>query len=205
MFGVAGLRSQLLGPRKGGAYAFWAVIGVLGHLFGGALVGGLLGWLGVLLPHSAYPSALVLLGLACLAWSAHEFAFFEMPMPQLHRQVPRRWMGALPWNWVAFGYGLQLGSGVATRITVTTTYSAFALALLSGSPLAGAIIGSAFGFARAQMPLWTGRRIRSPQESMALAESLATRELPMRRLNGFVLGVAGLALTASPWLGLSAL
>jgi hypothetical protein len=205
MFGVAGLRLQLLGQRKRMAYASWAAIGVLGHLCGGAIAGGALGWLGSLLPHSAIRWVVVLLGIACFAWSAHEFALLELPMPQLHRQVPRRWMGLLPWNWVAFGYGLQLGSGVSTRITVSTTYSAFALALLSGSPLAGAAIGSAFGIARAVMPFWASRRIQSPQESMALAESLAAREPRMRRLNGFALGIAGLALTASPWFATGAL
>jgi hypothetical protein len=200
MFGVAGLRLQLLGPRKERAYAAWAAIGILGHICGGALAGGALGWLGGWLPHSAFRPALFLLGLACFAWSAHEFGFLELPMPQLHRQVPRRWMGIMPWNWVAFGYGLQLGSGFATRVTVTTTYSAFALALLSGSPLTGAAIGGAFGAARAPMPFWVGRRSRSPQESMALAESLAAREIRMRRMNGLALGIAAFALTASPWL-----
>jgi len=122
-----------------------------------------------------HPSALFLLGLACLAWSAHEFAFFEMPMPQLHRQVPRRWMGALPWNWV--GIRLRPATGIGSRHKDHCHYYLFGVC-------AGAAFGiatgrghnrDAFGFARSQMPLWTGRRIRSPQESMALAESLATR------------------------------
>jgi hypothetical protein len=70
-------------------------------------------------------------------------------VPSWRRQVDVRWLDEYR-GWVmGLGFGAQLGFGLVTIITSTTTYAAVLLAALTGHVGAGLAIGAVFGFVRA--------------------------------------------------------
>jgi hypothetical protein len=207
MFGVSGLRASHLaaadgqpwGPGARLRYALWAALWVVGHGLGGAATGAALGALGGALWAPAPPAGAAVLGLACLGWALAEFRWLRLPMPCWARQVPRGWMGRLPWGVVAVGYGLQLGSGVMTRIKVATTYAVLGCALLTGSPLWGAAVVAVFGLARSLPPGLSGPWLTSPAGALRFSRAVGRYEAAVRRLNGLALLTAALLLAAACW------
>lgn len=124
---------------------------LIGSLAGGLAVGALAASLGSLLPGSwrgspwalGAAAALLLLGLAM------DLRLGGLSLPAWRRQVDERWLTRYR-GWVyGLGFGAQLGFGLVTIITSSTTYAVVLLAALSGSPVAGLLIGGVFGLARA--------------------------------------------------------
>lgn len=208
MFGVSGLRyQQLMGRSRTGtrrlrarlAIALWAVCWVTGHVAGGLFLGAALGLLGLLIPAGARPAALGGMVVLCLAAALHQLKLFRLPLPQLHRQVPRTWLAWWPGEMVALGYGLQLGCGVATRIKVASTYVVLGCALLSGSATAGALLLGLFGGARSVLPVLLAPQAASPRSSLLLALSFDEQEERVGKLNGVILLLAAPFLVAVAW------
>lgn len=203
MFGVSGLRYRLLLPpgSAGGAsrraaigYGLWSLCWVTGHVAGGGLLGAALGWLGAGLSPGGRLVGVAVLSAGCLAGGLHQLGLIRLPMPQLHRQVPRTWTLRIPWGLVALGYGLQLGCGVATRIRVATTYVVLGCALLSGSAAAGALILGAFGAARSLLPVALGPRFACPRGALSFTLKFDTHEGRVGTLNGAALLAAAVLL-----------
>jgi sulfite exporter TauE/SafE len=153
-----------LGER--GRASRWPVT-VAFHLLGSALagtaLGALLGLAGGLLPLGHAPvaaAALVLLAAFCGVAVGVETG--RLPaLPTWHRQVDEDWLHRYR-GWVyGVGYGAQLGLGVVTIVTSPLLYAALALALLTGRPGAGAVVGLAFGLARA-LPVLATRAVTTP-------------------------------------------
>lgn len=206
MFGVAGLRASLQPElerrsrlRFANTFAAWSVFYVLGHIVGGASVGGVLGAIGLLLPAAWLWRAIFGLSFLCVLWSLHEFGLLRLPMPQLHRQVQRNWMQQRHWNFVAVGYGVQLGCGLATRIPSTTTYAVMCFALLSGTWWKGSLIMAVFGLFRSWAPVAMGPRVSSPEASMQYAMLFSANEARIKTIAGAVLLAAGLVVAATAW------
>jgi cytochrome c biogenesis protein CcdA len=201
MFGVSGLRidqSRRAGSSQWGiavAYAVWSAIWIGGHLAGGAVTGSVLGAVGHWIPLSPAMAPWILAAILALG-GLHHLGIFHLPMPQLHRQVPRRWMGWPP-AWMAIGYGVQLGSAVSTRITNFATYAALAAAFLTRSPVQGAIAMMIFAFARALPAIFTGPIANSPQRSFALAFRVGEWEPRIHKFSGAVLLLCAVLLTAA--------
>lgn len=158
-----------------------------GHVAGGALVGAGLGLLGSLLKPESLAAGTYLLAGVLLLGALHQLQILRLPLPHLPRQVPRHWIGRLPWDVVALGYGLQLGCAVATRIRLATTYAVLVCAVLSGSAASGAFIMGAFGAARGILPVLAGPRMTSPEQTLALSASLDAYSEPIAKINGLVL------------------
>lgn len=205
MFGVSGLRALQLSERSGGRssplavarYLSWTGSWLVGHVLGGALVGGLLGSLAA--PRRLGDAGLAGLAVLCLAGAIRELRLGRSPLPCWQRQVNRAWMWRLPWHVVALGYGLQLGSGVATRIKIATTFAALGCALLSGSAVHGALIMGAFGLVRALPPAALGPVLDSPDASRRFSGLIDRHESRVRRLNGLALLAATVLLAAAWW------
>ena len=76
---------------------------------------------------------------------------------------------------------LQLGVGVSTIVTSAAIYGMAAVALLSSSPVAGALIGATFGFVRA-LSLLPARSGHDRDALLALHGRLGRLDAPVRRL-----------------------
>jgi MFS family permease len=124
---------------------------VLGSLLGGLALGGLSGALGALVPGSWRSSSWVLglAGALLLVGLALDLRVGGLVLPSWRRQVDEQWLTRYR-GWVyGVGFGTQLGFGLVTIITSSTTYAVVLLAMLTGSPAAGLVIGGVFGLVRA--------------------------------------------------------
>lgn len=209
MFGVTGLHfAQLASNRqntvKRWAYRFhyilWIVSWLAGHLLGGIALFGLLAWLGAFLIPFAGSIYLAGLALLCFLTALHHFNVIRLPLPQLRRQVSRLWLPHFHKNLVAFGYGFQLGSGVATRIKTATTYIVIGCAFCSGSWLAGASIGAVFGLSRAVLPVVLAGQNKEPGKSLNFAMKFNSYDGKVQRLNAAALFIAGVTITFSTFI-----
>ena len=100
-----------------------------------------MGWLGAALSGAAGPrEAAAALALLAVAGIAADLRLGDLRLPTVRRQVDNRWLNRYR-GWVyGVGFGFQLGLGVVTVVTTSAVYLAFAAAMLSGSPAAGAMI-----------------------------------------------------------------
>lgn len=169
----------LLGERSRESH--WAVTVIafgLGSVVGGALLGAAAAGVGLLagLPSALSPTLLVLAGLTLLG-AGLDLGLFGLSLPTVARQVNEDWLHAYR-GWVyGVGFGFQLGLGLFTVVSASAIYLAFLAALLSGSVLAGALIGAAFGLFRAA-PLLLARKVDTPDRLFLLGRRLARWRRP---------------------------
>ncbi|HEX5250343.1 MAG TPA: hypothetical protein VFW14_11805 [Gaiellales bacterium] len=99
--------------------------------------------------------------------------------PGPRRQVNEAWLHRYR-GWVyGAGFGLQLGLGVTTIVSTAAVYATGAAAFLAGSAAAGAIVGGAFGLARAATLLAAGG-VHEPGALAILDRRLVAWERPAR-------------------------
>jgi hypothetical protein len=153
---------------------------VLGSVAGGAVLGIALGALGRLLHGGldvlgvAPSGAIVLMVLAvvCVVGVLLDLQVGGRRLPTWHRQVNEDWLVRYRGWVVGLGFGFQLGLAVATIVTSATVYVALSAALLSGSVVAGLVIGVVFGLARA-LPILAARRVHDANRLRAQHQRLA--------------------------------
>jgi cytochrome c biogenesis protein CcdA len=204
MFGVSGLKMERL--RQSGAsairviasYGAWSVIWVAAHAAGGSITGAMLGTVGMIVPLKVQTYYCIITSILVFG-GLHHFGILRIPMPQAHRQVPRYWMVRWPLAWVAVGYGIQLGSAVATRITNFATYAALIAAISTGSPSGGALTMTAFGVTRALPAVLIGPFAGSPNRSLSLAFRVGEWEEIVHRIAATILLLVVLILPITKW------
>ena len=127
---------------------------VVSSTLGGLALGYLAASVGALVPDGWRwsPAGFLLAALLLLVGLALDLRLGGLSLPSWRRQVDEAWIGRYRGWVVGVGFGAQLGFGLVTIITSSTTYAVVVLAVLSGTPWAGALIGGAFGFVRA-LPL----------------------------------------------------
>jgi MFS family permease len=127
---------------------------VVSSTLGGLALGYLAASVGALVPEGWRwsPAGFVLAALLLLVGLALDLRLGGLSLPSWRRQVDEAWIGRYRGWVVGVGFGAQLGFGVVTIITSSTTYAVVVLSVLSGTPWAGALIGGAFGLVRA-LPL----------------------------------------------------
>src|SRR5436190_24364761 len=146
-------------------FAVTAAAFVVASVLGGAVAGALSGLAGALLfwlvPVSV--TARLGLGIAVVIVAAVFDAGIDGVTVRLgRRQVDERWLTRYR-GWVyGAGFGFQLGLGVVTIVTTAAVYATFAVALLTGSVMAGALVGLAFGLTRGAS-IFVASRIRDPE------------------------------------------
>lgn len=170
---------------------------VVGSVLGGALSGTVLGAVGWLLPlevHAVAVGAVALLAVAAVLALLVETG--RLPaLPTWRRQVDEDWLHRYR-GWVyGGGYGVQLGLGVVTIVTSPTLYVAFALALLTGSPLGGAVVGGTFGLVRA-LPVLGMRRVTTTSVLRAVHRRIERSAPVARAVSTGLLAVVAVAATA---------
>ena len=170
---------------------------LLGSLVGGLAMGGLAGLVGQLVPDSARSSRWALALLAVLFLVGLLLDLRGAPsVPSWHRQVDEQWLTAYR-GWVyGLGFGAQLGFGLVTIITSTTTYAVVLLAALSGQAGAGLVIGGTFGLVRA-LPSLLMVRVRDRNQLGAVFGRIERWAGSMRVVARLALGLAAVVLGAA--------
>lgn len=170
---------------------------LLGSLVGGLALGAVAGLLGHLVPTSvrASPWTLGLLAVVCLLGLILDLRGAPT-VPSWRRQVDERWLTAYR-GWVyGLGFGVQLGFGLVTIVTSTTTYAAVLFAALSGQLRAGLLIGATFGVVRA-LPSLLMARVRDRDQLHAVFGRIERGARSMRVVARLSLAVAGVVLVAA--------
>lgn len=176
-----------LGERgRGNRYWLTVTTFIVASTLGGALTGAFLGLIGWPLAHlidnlangnttteTTITAALALvLATVALVFDA---GVKKLRLPRWLRQVNEDWM-TMYRGWVyGAGFGFQLGMGLVTIVTAGTVYLLFALCLLSGNPLIGALLAGTFGLTRglAVLPAW---RIHSTDQLVSFHQAMAKRQ-----------------------------
>jgi sulfite exporter TauE/SafE len=191
-----------LGGRGRGS-RWWVTVTayVLGSTLAGIAVGSGLGFLGSsLASRTPVTTRLVVVALAVIAGLLVDAGSFGLRLPTVRRQVDEGWRaGYRGWVW-GFGYGIQLGAGAVTVVTTSTVYVTWLAVGLSGSAVAGALIGTTFGLARA-IPVLSVAGVRRPDQLLNVDAVLVRWAAPARRVTfGVGAAVACLALLgAARW------
>jgi hypothetical protein len=171
-----------LGERGRGS-RWWLTVTsyVVASMFGGVAVGSGLGLVGSSLANRTPVTArLAVIAIAVIAGILVDLGPFGLRLPTVRRQVDEGWRaGYRGWIW-GFGYGIQLGAGVVTVVTTSTVYVTWLAAALSGSTVAGAVIGTTFGFVRAA-PVLSVAGVRRPDQLLHVDAVLARWAGPARR------------------------
>ncbi len=168
--------------RWGGTAASFAV----GAVASAATAGAVLGWVGSHLSDGAWRwwammAVVVVAGVADLA---------RIRPPGPRRQVNEDWIGRYR-GWVyGVGFGAQLGLGVATFVVTWGVWATILVAALSGSSLAGGLIGLAFGIGRTVPPVAAGW-IDRPSRLTAFNRRMAAWSSPVARLVASILVLMG--------------
>jgi hypothetical protein len=124
-----------------------------GLALGGALTGGLLGLVGVLLPFSPTPASLALAAVTGIALAAYDLRARAVALPQRRALVPQEvFLRSTSAGFLRFG--LEFGSGVRTYLPSAAPYAVVTLVLLAtDGALPGLLAGLSFGLGRAVAPL----------------------------------------------------
>ena len=127
---------------------------VVSSTLGGLALGFVAASLGGLVPDGLRwsPAGFVVAALLLVVGLVLDLRLGGLSLPSWRRQVDEAWIGRYRGWVVGVGFGAQLGFGVVTIVTSSTTYAVVVLAFLSGTPWAGALLGGVFGLVRA-LPL----------------------------------------------------
>ena len=166
---------------------------VVGSVLGGLAVGVLAGGLGQLLLAAVdlgTTARLAVLLAALVAALALDLRARGRRVPGPSRQVNEDWLEIYR-EWVyGAGFGVQLGAAVLTQVATAAVWVMLLAAALTGSLLAGAVIGVVFGAVRSAPVLLTAR-VRTPAGLRALHARAAAWERPAHRLTVAALGATG--------------
>jgi hypothetical protein len=135
-----------------------------------------------------------LLGATALVYALAEGGGIAVPTLAARRQVPEWWRTFFSPPSAAALYGAGLGVGFATSLSHGTYVVVCTAALLSGDPLAGALLCGPFGLTRAAASAVGGAR--DPAGAVDRLDALATTRLP-RALNGAALATLAVAALTS--------
>ena len=170
---------------------------VISSTLGGVAVGALAALLGGLVPESvrASPAVLVLVAVALVVGLLLDVGVGGARLPSWRRQVDEAWLGRYRGWVVGTGFGAQLGVGVVTIVTSSTTYAVLLLAALSGSVPVGALLGGVFGLVRA-LPLVMMARVDTRERLWAVLRRVEHAAPNADRVARLALAVGAAALTA---------
>lgn len=123
---------------------------VVGAALGGAAFGAAGALLSVVVAVCAPPAGLTfaLVSASAVVAVASDVRLFGRSLPLHPRQVDETWLVKYR-RWIyAGGFGMQIGSGVATYVMTAGVYLTVVLAGLTGSVTAAMALGTGFGFVR---------------------------------------------------------
>ena len=161
------------------------------HVTGAALtsaaMGAALGGLGSLLGGPWGSGSLVVVVALASIYLSREALGVPIPVIQRRQQVPEWWRSFYSAPTTAFLYGTGLGVGFLTHLTYGTFVVVAGAALVSGSPLIGALLCLPFGISRSIAAALAGGR-RDLRSTKVGLEQTAEGAVP-RVVNAIALGV----------------
>ena len=171
-----------LGERgRNNRFAVAASFFIAGSLFGGAAIGVTAGALGrVIVPDQPTAAAAIITACALLG-AAFDARLAGLRLPTITRQVDERWLQKYR-GWVyGLGFGVQLGTGLATIASSAAVYLMVVAALLTRSLVAGTVIGVTFGLVRG-VSILLARHVRTPEELRRLHRRLSGQATRSQRI-----------------------
>lgn len=177
---------------------------IAGAVAGGVLMGGLLGVLGARIPSEPARQAwgTALLGMLSLLYALHELRLLSLPYPQWQRQVQAQWRSRFHPYITALLFGIQLGVGYATFVSVATLYVITVAAVMAGSPGYGALLFGLFALARAGLLVPLAWQVRTQRDGVWITCAMIATKPLVHLGNGWVLALASgwlLAASVSAW------
>ena len=171
---------------------------VLSSTLGGTAAGVVAALLGSLVPEAvrSSPATLVLVAVVLLVGLAFDLGAGGARLPSWRRQVDEAWLGRYRGWVVGTGFGAQLGVGVVTIVTSSTTYAVLLLCALSGSVTVGAVVGGLFGLVRA-LPLVLMARVDTRERLWAVLRRVEHAAPIADRVARLALAVGAAALTVA--------
>jgi hypothetical protein len=129
------------------------------------------------------------LSLLALGYCLHESQVIRMPTPQRRQQVPKIWRDKYhPWI-TASAYGFVIGSGLITRISVSTFYLLLAWSFLSANPLQAAGVGLLYGLSQGALVLVTAWNVKSPDDATRIGTAVWSWMFNIHKINAIFLGL----------------
>ena len=179
---VGQIGPQVLVGRKKTALAFH----ILGGIAGGATIGVLLGFFGLLLRAGIGDTLdtvfLIVVPAALLYTAAVDLGLLPMPHMTWVRQTPGSWPCAMGQYPGIFGWGFDLGLGVTTRIPYQSLLVVPLAAVLAGDLATAVAITTVYGAARA---LAVAATVFSAGEDFAAAcDAIQSRVTPLKKVVG---------------------
>jgi sulfite exporter TauE/SafE len=169
----------------------------IGAVLTAALIGTVFGWIGGVMADLTPRATLLAMGAVVLVAGLLDVTGVPVPGPE--RQVNENWIGNFR-GWVYGGaYGVQLGAGLATYVVTWGVYAILILEFLSGSALAGAVIGGMFGAGRSVGLLLAGRIDRASRLS-SFHKRMASAGPPFRFFASYGAVTIGLISIAGSWM-----
>lgn len=165
---------------------------VAGSVLGGAAVGLTAGGIGQLVVPDRPAAAASVVAALALAGAAFDGHVAGLRLPTIKRQVDERWLHKYR-GWVyGFGFGVQLGTGLATIVSSAAVYVMVAAAVLTRSVVAGTVIGLTFGIVRGASIL-LARRVGTPDELRRFHRRLAANATRSERVGAATQGLVAMA------------
>jgi hypothetical protein len=159
-----------IGERgRGARYRATAIFFMAGAVLGGAALGALAALLAIAVAALGLPvmATAALAAAAALTAAVSDSPRTAFALPIHRRQVNERWLDTFrPWCY-GLGFGLQIGSGLATYITTASVYLFVFLAALSGRTAVALGAGLLFGLLRGSSIL-LARHVATPDALRAL-------------------------------------
>ena len=166
---------------------------IVGSTVAGAILGGVLGFVGA--PVAGPEVALTAVALLAAAGILIDGRRLGTRVPGPRRQVDENWLVTYR-GWVyGAGFGVQLGLALVTIVTASATWVAFGCALFCASAPAGALIGVIFGLSRA-LPILAAARVRDPSNLRRLVRRLEGMRPRVAVTTTAVQGAAAVGLVA---------
>jgi hypothetical protein len=183
-----------LGERtRSQRYSVTVVAYIVGSTVAGAILGGVLGFVGT--PVARPEVALTAVALLATVGILFDGRRLGRRVPGPRRQVDESWLVTYR-GWVyGAGFGVQLGLALVTIVTASATWVAFGCALFSSSAPAGVVIGATFGLARA-LPILAAARVRDPSTLRRLVRRLERMRPRVAVTTTAVQGAAAVGLVA---------
>jgi sulfite exporter TauE/SafE len=182
-----------LGERsRHNSWALTVTFFTVGSVLAGSALGLVLGLLGSIVFDDIGATA-ALVATSALALLAGVLDVVGVTPPGPSRQVNEHWIGPFR-GWVYGGsFGVELGLGFLTYIVTWGVYATYAGALLTASPLAGALVGATFGVGRSLLLLAAGY-VDRPSRLTSFNRGLAAAGPVVRRSAATALVLGGVVM-----------